>query len=410
MIPYGRQSISEGDIAAVLAVLQSEFLTQGPVIPQFETAVAGVVSAAHAVAVNSATSALHVACLALDVGPGDTVWTSPNSFVASANCALYCGANVDFVDIEADTLCISAEALAIKLSDHRKAGLALPKVVIPVHFGGQSCDMAAIHSLGMEYGFKIIEDASHAIGGQYQPTRNASPAESTERDRLQTPTARHEAFQPIGNCQFSDICVFSFHPVKIITTGEGGMAVTQSATLADRMRQLRSHGITREPTQMTEPTHGPWYYQMRSLGFNYRLTDIAAALGLQQLQRLEGFVGTRQSIANCYDEAFQGHAKVGLQAVPPYTQSSRHLYVVRVPANKHADAFSHLRADGIGVNLHYIPIHLQPYYRALGFKPGDFPVAEQYYREAVSLPIFPDLSEAQQAFVIRSVLNTVAKR
>ena len=409
MIPYGRQSISEDDIAAVVAVLRSEFLTQGPVVPQFEAAVAGVVGAAHAVAVNSATSALHVACLALDVGPGDTVWTSPNSFVASANCALYCGANVDFVDIDADTLCMSVEALAIKLSHHKRAGQALPKVVIPVHFGGQSCDMAAIHALGLEYGFKIIEDASHAIGGYYQSTSAASQAESARRERVQTRTSSQQAFPPIGNCHFSDICVFSFHPVKIITTGEGGMAVTQSAALAERMRQLRSHGITREPSQMTERTHGPWYYQMRSLGFNYRLTDIAAALGLQQLQRLEDFVRTRLAIANRYDEAFRGHSRIGLQTVPPYTGSSRHLYVVRVPAEKHADVFSQLRADGIGVNLHYIPIHLQPYYRALGFKPGDFPVAEHYYREAVSLPIFFDLTEAQQAFVIRSVLDAVAK-
>jgi UDP-4-amino-4,6-dideoxy-N-acetyl-beta-L-altrosamine transaminase len=390
MIPYGRQSISEGDISAVVAVLRSEFLTQGPIVPQFEEGVAGIVGAAHAVAVNSATSALHIACLALDVGPGDAVWTSPNSFVASANCALYCGATVDFVDIDSNTFCMSEAALAEKLAAHRRSNRPLPKVVIPVHFGGQSCNMADIHALAMEYGFKIIEDASHAIGGQYNPhTISKVPS------------------GPIGNCQFSDICVFSFHPVKIITTGEGGMAVTQSASLAERMRQLRSHGITRDPAQMTEPSHGPWYYQMRALGLNYRLTDIAAALGLHQLQRLEDFVRTRQSIADRYDKAFQGRSGIDLQTVPTYTESSRHLYVVRVDEDRHRLIFDTLRAEGIGVNLHYIPIHLQPYYRALGFAPGDFPVAEQYYREAISLPIFPGLSEADRGFVIDRLITAV---
>lgn len=402
MIPYGRQSISEEDIAAVVAVLRSDLITQGPAIDAFEAAISKKVGANNAVASNSATSSLHIACLALDVGPGDTVWTSPNSFVASSNAALYCGAEVNFVDIDPSTLCMSVEALRAKLEDARQRSKPLPKVVIPVHFGGQSCDMARIRQLGSDYGFKIIEDASHAIGAGYRgdPT---SPPSSAAGANLEV------GFTPVGNCDYSDICVFSFHPVKIITTGEGGMATTKCPELAERMREFRSHGITRNVDRMTTPTHGPWYYQMRSLGFNYRMTDISAALGLSQLGRLNEFIQRRRSIAQHYDEQFSSNDKIGLQAVPEYTRSARHLYVVRVPEARHLEVFEALRAKGIGVNLHYIPIHLQPFYEAKGFKAGDFPHAERYYREAISLPIFPGLSLDDQGLVVDTLLDAVGQ-
>jgi len=387
MIPYGRQSISEEDIAAVVSVLRSDFLTQGPVVPRFEQAVAQKVGAAYAVAVNSATSALHIACMALDVGPGDTVWTSPNSFVASANCAIYCGAKVDFVDIDPATFCMSEEAFAQKLADHAQKGLALPKVVIPVHFGGQSCHMAAIAQLAKQYSFKVIEDASHAIGGHYRGMED-------------------QPFEPIGNCRYSDICVFSFHPVKIITTGEGGMALTNDPELADRLQRHRSHGVTNHPSQMQpRPESEIWNYQQIKLGFNYRLTDIQAALGFSQLSRLEEFVEKRQSLASVYDNAFiaqrneQG-LRVQSQQVPSYTKSSRHLYVVQVPANLQKPIYKKLYARGIQANLHYIPIHLQPFYQAKGFKRGDFPQAEQYFQQALSLPLFPTLTPDAQKYVI----------
>jgi UDP-4-amino-4,6-dideoxy-N-acetyl-beta-L-altrosamine transaminase len=382
MIPYGKQSISEEDIAAVVSVLRSDFLTQGPAVPRLEQAVAQKVGAAHAVAVNSATSALHIACLALDVGPGDSVWTSPNSFVASANCAIYCGAEVDFVDIDPDTYCMSEQALADKLADHAQKGLTLPKVVIPVHFAGQSCHMAAIAELAGKYGFKIIEDASHAIGGYYQG-------------------AADQPFEPIGNCRYSSICVFSFHPVKIITTGEGGMALTNSPELADRLQRHRSHGITSQQAQMQpRPEAEIWNYQQVKLGFNYRLTDIQAALGLSQLSRLVEFTQKRQSLASVYDGAFGAQPKVQSQRVPRYTRSSRHLYVVQVPANQQKTIYRQLYAHGIQANLHYIPIHLQPFYESQGFKRGDFPKAEQYFQQALSLPLFPTLGHDAQKYVI----------
>jgi UDP-4-amino-4,6-dideoxy-N-acetyl-beta-L-altrosamine transaminase len=382
MIPYGRQSISEEDIAAVVSVLRSDFLTQGPVVPRFEQAIAQKVGAAHAVAVNSATSALHIACMALQVGPGDTVWTSPNSFVASANCAIYCGARVDFVDIDPSTFCMSEQALAQKLADHTHKGLALPKVVIPVHFGGQSCHMAAIAELARIYGFEIIEDASHAIGGHYRG-------------------ADHQTFEPIGNCRYSDICVFSFHPVKIITTGEGGMALTNSPELADRLQRHRSHGITNQPSQMQpRPESEIWNYQQVRLGYNYRLTDIQAALGLSQLTRLEEFVEKRQLLAAAYDQALRSVTSIRSQLVPNYTRSARHLYVIQVPAFQQKKIYKSLHAEGIQANLHYIPIHLQPFYQAQGFQRGDFPNAERYFQQALSIPLFPGLSEANQDFVV----------
>jgi len=380
MIPYGRQDISETDIQAVVDVLRSDFLTQGPAVPAFEKAVADYCGAGHAVTVNSATSALHIACLALGVGKGDIVWTSPITFVASANCALYCGADVDFVDIDPRTYNLSTERLAEKLAQAEKSG-RLPKVVIPVHLCGQPCDMAGIHALSQRYGFKIIEDASHAIGGKYKG-------------------------EPIGNCRYSDITVFSFHPVKIITTGEGGMALTNNENLAKRMQLLRSHGITREAGEMTHAPDGPWYYQQIELGFNYRMTDIQAALGLSQMRRLDEFVAKRHAIAKRYEQLL-----ADLPVITPWqnadSYSGLHLYVIRLRlaeiGKTHRQVFEALRAAGIGVNLHYIPVYRQPYYEDMGFKAGYCPEAERYYAEAISLPMYPNLTEAQQDKVIESL-------
>ncbi len=380
MIPYGRQDINADDIRAVVEVLQSDHLTQGPAVPAFEKAVAGFCGAKYGVAVNSATSALHIACLALGVGPGDMVWTSPITFVASANCALFCGASVDFVDIDPDTYNLSVAALALKLEAAEKAG-RLPKVVIPVHLCGQSCDMAAIHALGQRYGFRIIEDASHAIGGKYQG-------------------------MPVGGCRFSDVTVFSFHPVKIITTGEGGMAVTNDPQLASVMSRLRSHGITRDECEMTHAPDGPWYYQQLELGFNYRMTDIQAALGLSQMRRLGEFVERRALIAQRYDEMLAG-LPLTIPRRRNDVSSAWHLYVVRLCLVRcrmsHAESFRALRDAGIGVNLHYIPVYLQPHYRNLGFQAGHCPEAELYYSGAISLPMFAGLAEDQQDRVCRTL-------
>jgi UDP-4-amino-4,6-dideoxy-N-acetyl-beta-L-altrosamine transaminase len=380
VIPYGRQSISEQDIAEVARVLRSNFLTQGPVVPAFEQAVAQHCQARHAVAVCNATAALHVACLALGVGPGDLVWTTAITFVASANCARYCGAEVDFVDIDPRTFNLSVDRLREKLIVAARDG-RLPKVVIPVHLCGQSPDLQGIRQLADEYGFKIIEDASHAIGSEYRR-------------------------QPVGNCAYSDITVFSFHPVKIITTAEGGMALTNDTGLARRMELFRSHGITREEKEMTEPSHGSWYYQQVDLGFNYRMTELQAALGLSQLTRLGEFVAARRRLAANYDEAFHG-LPVRTPWQHPDGRSAWHLYVVQVQldrtARSHREIFDGLRAAGVGVNLHYIPVYLQPYYRQLGFRPGYCPEAERYYSAAISLPLFPDLTAAQQAAVVAAV-------
>jgi UDP-4-amino-4,6-dideoxy-N-acetyl-beta-L-altrosamine transaminase len=384
MIPYGRQNISQPDIDAVVAVLRSDWLTQGPAIERFEQAVTDYCGAAQAVAVNSATSALHLACLALGLGPGDRLWTSPNTFVASANCALYCGARVDFVDIDPRTYNLSVDALRDKLERAERAG-RLPKVVIPVHFAGQPCDMAAIHALAREYGFRVIEDASHAIGGRYLG-------------------------EPVGNGRYSDITVFSFHPVKIITTGEGGMALTQDPELAETMRRLRTHGITRDPARMVGEVQGPWYYQQIELGFNYRMTDIQAALGYSQLQRLEEFVARRHELADRYDALL-----AGLPVITPWRDpeawSAFHLYVIRLDERRMGQSrravFEALRQKGIGVNVHYIPVHTQPYYRALGFAEGDYPEAERYYREAISLPLYPGLAEAEQDQVVAALRETL---
>lgn len=382
MIPYGRQDIREEDIEAVAAVLRSDWLTQGPTVPRFEEAVAQRCGAAHAVAVNSATSALHLSCLALGLGRGDRLWTSPNTFVASANCARYCGADVDFVDIEPSTGNISVEALAAKLERAARTG-CLPKIVVPVHFAGLSCDMAAIRALADHYGFRIIEDASHAIGGHYQG-------------------------EPVGCGRHADITVFSFHPVKIVTTGEGGMALTNDPFLAACMRRLRSHGITREPTEMSSPPHGPWYYQQIALGYNYRMTDIHAALGLSQLARLDAYVTRRRALADRYDRLLSG-LPVHLPGRDPKAESAWHLYVIRLhrPEDR-LSVFESLRAAGIGVNVHYIPVHTQPHYRALGFHWGDYPAAERHYQAAISLPIYPTLTEAEQDRVAAAVRQALA--
>jgi UDP-4-amino-4,6-dideoxy-N-acetyl-beta-L-altrosamine transaminase len=384
MIPYGRQQILEEDIAAVIAVLKSDFLTQGPAVPRFEQAVAERVQARHGVAMNSATSALHVACMALGLGPGDWLWTSPVTFVASANCALYCGARVDFVDVDPRTWNLDPVALERKLRRAKEEG-RLPKVVVPVHLCGQPCDMQAIHALGQEYGFRIVEDASHAIGGRY-----------------------HD--EPVGNCRYSDITVFSFHPVKIITTAEGGMAMTQDDELAERMRLGRSHGITRDPGRMTHAPDGDWYYQQVSLGYNYRLTDLQAALGLSQLTRLKELVARRHELAQRYDRLLEP-LPVTTPWQLPSTYSGLHLYVVRLQLERiqrsHREVFDALRAAGIGVNLHYIPVHTQPWYRAMGFGDGDFPEAEAYYREAITLPMFAHLEESEQDQVVEALARAL---
>ena len=380
-IPYGHQSISESDIEAVVQVLRSDFLTQGPSVLAFEKAVASKCKAKFTVAVNSATSALHISCLALGVGAEDTVWTTPTTFVASANCARYCGALVDFVDIDPDTWCMSVEKLRHKLEKHRSSGLQMPKVVIPVHLSGQSCEMQAIFDLGQQYEFKIIEDASHAIGGTYQNS-------------------------PVGNCRYSDITVFSFHPVKIITTGEGGMAITNDPEIQEKMELLRSHGITRNPDNLTYNSGDPWYYEQLELGFNYRMSDFQAALGLSQLDQLDKFVEQRNELAQNYDEAFKD-APIRRQVLPEKTYSARHLYIIRVAKHQHLSLFKKLLNDGIGVNLHYIPVHLQPYYRDLGFEKGDFPESEQYGKEAISLPLYPKLTTEKQNRVIATLGNFI---
>lgn len=383
-IPYGRQSINQADIDSVIAVLQSDMITQGPTIERFERALAEYCWAEFGVAVNSATSALHIACLSLDVGEGDIVWTSPLSFVASANCALYCGAKIDFVDINPTTYNMSIEALEEKLKKAEQSG-NLPKVIIPVHLSGLPCDMRSIRRLADQYQFSVIEDASHAVGGRYLN-------------------------EPIGSCHYSDITVFSFHPVKIITSAEGGMAMTNNPKLAQRLQRLRSHGITREPELMTHAPDGPWYYQQIELGFNYRMTDLQAALGLSQLQRIDSFVERRHEIASLYDKQL-ADLPLHLPTRTIDSYSALHLYIVRLETQKtsldHRQVFESLREKNIGINLHYIPIHTQPYYRELGFMDGQFPEAERYYQQAFSLPIFPEMTDLQHSQVCDALMEVL---
>jgi len=376
MIPYGRQDIRQEDIDNIVNVLKSDFLTQGPQVPAFEAAVAKSTNAAHAVAVNSATSALHIACLALGLGRGDLLWTSPITFVASSNVGLLCGADVDFVDVQPDTSNMCPKALAEKLAAAKAAG-RLPKILIPVHMCGQSCDMEAISALAHDYGVRVIEDASHAIGGSY-----------------------HGA--PVGDCRYSDITVFSFHPVKIITTAEGGLATTQDPDLAQKMQLFRSHGITRDENLMQGESHGPWYYQQVELGLNYRMTELQAALGVTQMHRLEEYVETRNAIATRYDAAL-GNLPLKRPGRQTNTISAVHLYVIRVDATRRRAVFEALRASGIGVNVHYIPVHTQPYYQKLGFREGMFPNAEAYYSSAISIPVYPGLSDADFETVVAAV-------
>ena len=382
MIPYGRQEITESDIAEVEKILRSDYLTQGPTVPRFEQSVANYCGSKYALAMNSATSALHIACLALGLGPGDVLWTSPNTFVASANSGLYCGADVDFVDIDAETYNISMNSLSEKLIKAEKSG-SLPKVVMPVHYAGQPCDMPAIYDLSKHYGFKIIEDASHAIGSSYSKFK-------------------------VGSCNHSDITVFSFHPVKIITTAEGGMALTNKQNIADKIARLRTHGITTDKTLMSDrPINEIWNYQQIELGFNYRMNDIQAALGISQMNRLDDYVKTRNKIANIYDKSLD-EISIKKPFLAPSVYSAYHLYPVRVKENKKGftqkDIFNILK-KGIAPNLHYIPVHRHPYYEKLGFKINDFPESEKFYREAISLPIYPRLSYDEQNVVIQTLIS-----
>jgi UDP-4-amino-4,6-dideoxy-N-acetyl-beta-L-altrosamine transaminase len=380
MIPYGRQDVTEADIDAVVQVLRSDFLTQGPAVPRFEDAVSRRVGVNHAIAVNSATSALHIACAGLDLGPGDRLWTVPNTFVASANCGLYCGAEVDFVDIDPLTWNMSAARLKDKLVSAKKAG-KLPKIVVPVHFAGHPTDQERIWQLAQEFGFKVVEDASHSIG------------------------ATHDG-EPVGSCRWSDVTVFSFHPVKIITTGEGGMALTNDPELASRMRMLRSHGITRDPGRFVGTAPESWHYEQQMLGFNYRMTDIHAVIGLSQLQRLSEYVERRNALARRYDSGLRG-MPLQLPVVQPGTRSAFHLYVVRVkPESAGAERsriFDDLRGRGVGVNVHYMPVHLHPFYTSRGFSRGQYPESEAYGDTAITLPLYPRLTDAMQDEVISHV-------
>ncbi len=380
MIPYGRQLVDDDDIRAVVEVLRSDFLTQGPAVPAFERSLAEYCGVDHAVAVNSATSALHLACLALGVGSNDVVWTSPITFVASSNCARYCGATVDFVDIDPTTRNMSADALAHKLEIAAASG-KLPKVVIPVHFAGVPCDMARIGRLSQQYGFSVIEDASHALGARYGEGA-------------------------IGDCRYSDIAVFSFHPVKIITSGEGGAAMTQAPLVAQRMRLLRTHGITRDRSDLQRQSEGAWYYEQHDLGFNYRMTDIHAALGNSQLRHVDAWVSRRNALSDIYDRQL-ADLPLFLPTRPEAGRSACHLYVVEIDETRSGidrrTAFDRLREKGVGVNVHYIPVHYQPDYRRLGFWEGQFPKSEAYYSRCLSLPLYAGLSDKDQGEVVAAV-------
>lgn len=377
MIPYGRQNIDKSDIDSVVKVLKSDFITQGPTTPEFEKAITKKTQSKYACAVNSATSALHIACLSLGIKKDDIVWTSPISFVASSNCALYCGAKIDFVDIDKNTYNMSIDKLKEKLFIAEKEG-TLPKVVIPVHLSGQSCDMKSIKKLSIKYNFKIIEDASHAIGATYED-------------------------KPVGNCKYSDITVFSFHPVKIITTCEGGICTTNDPNIYSMLSRFRSHGVTRHPKEMVNKPDGPWYYEQLDLGFNFRLNDLMSALGISQLKKLDSFINQREKIAKFYDSIFS-NTSIIYPKQADYCNSSRHLYIIRVPKNRNS-VFENLRNNGIGVNIHYIPIYRQPYYQKFNFNIKNFPESESYYKEAISIPIYPGLTKDQQKMIFNIIQN-----
>lgn len=385
-IPYGRQDIADSDIDAVVTVLKSDWLTQGPTTPRFEALLADKCGAKYAVAVSNATAALHTACIAMDLAPGDILWTSPNTFVASANCALYCGASVDFVDIDLDTGNMSVAALAEKLETAYRAGI-LPKIVVPVHFSGQSCDMEAIKALSERYGFRIIEDAAHAVGGYY---RNG----------------------PVGDCRYSDATVFSFHPVKIITTGEGGAVTTNDPGLAARIARLRSHGSIRDPALMRKRSEGAWYYEIAELGWNYRMSDVQAAIGCSQIERLDEYVASRTALADRYDRLLAGSG-LSLLHRDRQCRSAWHLYPVgwneAASGVTRAEAFASMREAGIGVQVHYIPLHLQPYFSDLGFRQGEYPNAESHYARSITIPLFAGLSEDQQDKVVGELLKMIRK-
>lgn len=390
MIPYGKQSISEEDIEEVVSVLRSDFLTQGPKVLEFEDVVAKYCGAKYSVAVNSATSALHIACMALGLKPGDLLWTTPISFVASANCGLYCGAGVDFVDIDPNTANMCPKALEAKLIEAKKLS-KLPSVIVAVHLAGQPCQMREIKRLSKEYGFSLIEDASHAIGGKYDCTI-------------------------IGSCSYSDITIFSFHPVKVLTSAEGGMALTNSEELSNRMHLLRSHGVTRDENLMTKPAEGNWYYQQVGLGFNYRMSDLHAALGLSQMSRLDQFVEKRHALAKRYDDLLKNLPVYPIDNIQE-SYSGRHLYIIKIKLEEisvtRREIFDAMREKGIGVNVHYIPIHTQPFYEKLGFSSKDFPESEAYYQRALSLPLYPDLAEKDQDKVVKALtecLNEVRNK
>ena len=382
MIPYGKQEITQADIDEVVKVLQSDFLTQGPKVLEFEENLKKYTGANYAFAVNSATSALHIACLAIGLKENDWLWTSPVTFVASSNCALYCGAKVDFVDIDKKTYNLCPKKLELKLKKAEKLG-NLPKIVIPVHLGGQSCDMKPIKRLSDKYGFKIIEDASHAIGGSYLKKK-------------------------VGSCEYSDVTVFSFHPVKIITTGEGGAALTNNKDIAQKMNLYRTHGITKDDTFFEDISDGGWYYEQKVLGLNYRMTDIQAALGISQLSKIDSFVSSRHRLMCRYNKLLS-HLPLITPYQSPNAYSGLHLFIIRLKLKEikktHSQVFQSLRDNGVGVNLHYIPIYRHPYYKKMNFELKIFPESEEYYKEAISLPMFHSMSDKEQDKVIEILTN-----